>query len=221
MDDHEGAEKGGYGEVTISGDANVTAKGGTSENGNGAAIGDGASAGVDGEERADLSGMTSGTVTRLDAQSNISASHVHKWTEEGRETTADGSVERVTYSCECGTLRTVMERRTVTAEENSSEGAVVLTVTGAHAYEMYLENARYIVTADSDAATISSCLGDLADLKAQGADTLVFRTKSRETALDIDTMLSPGAEDTLFTLTHSGSSATLTVGGADHNELIH
>jgi len=34
-------------------------------------------------------------------------------------------------------------------------------------------------------------------------------------------MLSLGAEDTLFTLTHSGSSATLTVGGADHNELIH
>lgn len=221
MDDHKGAEKGGYGEVTISGDANVTAKGGTSENGNGAAIGDGASAGVDGEERADLSGMTSGTVTRLDAQSNIPADHVHEWTETSREATADGSVERVTYSCECGTLRTVMERRTVTAEENSSEGAVALTVTGAHAYEMYLENERYIVTADSDAATISSCLGNLAELKAQGADTLVFRTKSRETALDIDAMLSLGAEDTLFTLTHSGSSAILTVGGADHSELIH
>ena len=55
----------------------------------------------------------------------------------------------------------------------------------------------------------------------QGVDTLVFRTESRETALDIDTMLSLGTEDTLFTLTHSGSSATLTVGGADHSELIH
>lgn len=213
----------GTGDVTISDDADVTAKGGTSESaGSGAAIGDGGRGNyMDGEERADLSGMTSGTVTRLDAQSNISAGHVHKWTEEGREATADGSVERVTYSCECGALRTVMERRTVTAEENSSEGAVALTVTGAHAYEMYLENERYIVTADSDAATISSCLGNLAELKAQGADTLVFRTKSRETALDIDAMLSLGAEDTLFTLTHSGSSAILTVGGADHSELIH
>ena len=83
------------------------------------------------------------------------------------------------------------------------------------------ESTRYIVTADSDTATLFGCLGNLADLKAQGVDTLVFRTKSRETALDIDTMLSLGAEDTLFTLTHSGSSATLTVGGADHNELIH
>ena len=39
-------------------------------------------------------------------------------------------------------------------------------------------------------------------------------------ALDIDAMLSLGAEDTLFTLTHSGSSATLTVGGVEHNELL-
>ena len=87
-------------------------------------------------------------------------------------------------------------------------------------YEMYLENARYIVTADSDTAILSGRLGNLADLKAQGADTLVFRTKSRETALDIDAMLSLGVEDTLFALTHSGSSATLTVGGVEHNELL-
>lgn len=106
------------------------------------------------------------------------------------------------------------------AEENSSDAAIVLTVTGAHAYEMYLENARYIVTADSDTAILSGRLGNLADLKAQGADTLVFRTKSRETALDIDAMLSLGVEDTLFALTHSGSSATLTVGGVEHNELL-
>ena len=106
------------------------------------------------------------------------------------------------------------------AEENSSD-AVVLTITGAPTYEMHQESASYIVTADSDTATLFGCLGKLAELKAQGADTLVFRTKSRETALDIDAMLSLGAEDTLFTLTHSGSSATLTVGGADHSELIH
>ena len=104
--------------------------------------------------------------------------------------------------------------------EEEQNGRIVLTVIGAP-YEMHQESARYIVTADSDTATLLGCLGNLAELKAQGVDTLVFRTKSRETALDIDTMLSLGAEDTLFTLTHSGSSATLTVGGADHNELIH
>ena len=104
--------------------------------------------------------------------------------------------------------------------EEEQNGRIVLRVIDAP-YEMHQESARYIVTADSDTATLFGCLGNLAELKAQGVDTLVFRTKSRETALDIDTMLSLGVEDTLFTLTHSGSSATLTVGGADHNELIH
>ena len=104
--------------------------------------------------------------------------------------------------------------------EEEQNGRIVLRVIDAP-YEMHQESTRYIVTADSDTATLFGCLGNLADLKAQGVDTLVFRTKSRETALDIDTMLSLGAEDTLFTLTHSGSSATLTVGGADHSELIH
>ena len=124
------------------------------------------------------------------------------------------------YECSCGSTRTVYKFALPAPVEEEQNGRVVLTVEGA-AYEMHQESARYIVTADSDTATLFGCLGNLAELKAQGIDTLVFRTKSRETALDIDAMLSLGAEDTLFTLTHSGSSATLTVGGADHNELIH
>ena len=49
-----------------------------------------------------------------------------------------------------------------------------------------------------------------------------FQLKEMVNAIrNIEKALSLGAEDTLFTLTHSGSSATLTVGGADHNELIH
>ena len=129
------------------------------------------------------------------------------------------------YECSsCGSTRTEYEPAlpapAPVEEQNSRNAYAALTVEGA-AYEMHQESTRYIVTADSDTATLFGCLGNLAELKAQGADTLVFRTKSRETALDIDAMLSLGAEDTLFTLTHSGSSATLTVGGADHNELIH
>ena len=61
----------------------------------------------------------------------------------------------------------------------------------------------------------------LKELKAQGVNTLVFRTQLRETALNIDSMLSLGVDDTLFTLTHSGESAELTVGGFAHNELLH
>ena len=61
----------------------------------------------------------------------------------------------------------------------------------------------------------------LKELKAQGVNTLVFRTQLRETALNIDSMLSLGVDNTLFTLTHSGESAELTVGGFAHNELLH
>ena len=68
---------------------------------------------------------------------------------------------------------------------------------------------------------LSGCLSNLKELKAQGADTIVFRTQLRETVLNIDSMLSLGVDDTLFALTHSGESASLTIGGFEHNELIH
>ena len=106
-------------------------------------------------------------------------------------------------------------------ESNSGSSAVTLTVTGAGAYETSVADGRYIIAVPAENAVLSGCLGNLKELKAQGADTLVFRTQLRETALDIDSMLSLGVDDTLFTLTHSGESAELTVGGFAHNELLH
>lgn len=213
-----GGGKGGV-EVEIGGGAQVTAKGGPGSDGYGAgaAIGtNGEKGGKAGKEQ-DVNAIGEGTVTRVD--SNSSADHAHKWTLVSSTPAAVGQLGEKVYECSCGSTRTVYEFA-LPAPVEEQNGRVVLTVEGA-AYEMHQEAARYIVTADSDTATLLGCLGNLADLKAQGVDTLVFRTKSRETALDIDTMLSLGAEDTLFTLTHSGSSATLTVGGADHSELIH
>lgn len=214
-------------EVEIGGGAQVTAKGGkggTYNNGRtygaGAAIGTGGDkGGKDGKEQ-DVNAIGEGTVTRVD--SNLSAGHEHEWTLVSSTPAAVGQLGEKVYECSCGSTRTVYKFAlpAPAAVEEEQNGRVVLTVEGA-AYEMHQESARYIITADSDTATLFGCLGNLAELKAQGVDTLVFRTKSRETALDIDTMLSLGAEDTLFTLTHSGSSATLTVGGADHSELIH
>ena len=107
------------------------------------------------------------------------------------------------------------------AAENSSSSAVTLTVTGAGAYETSMADGRYIIAVPAETAVLSGCLGNLKELKAQGVNTLVFRTQRRETALSIDTMLSLGVDDTLFTLTHSGESAELTVGGFAHNELLH
>lgn len=106
-------------------------------------------------------------------------------------------------------------------ESNGSSSAVTLTVTGAGAYETSIAEDRYVIAVPAEAAVLSGCLSNLKELKAQGADTIVFRTQLRETVLNIDSMLSLGVDDTLFTLTHSGESAELTVGGVAHNELLH
>lgn len=211
-------------EVEIGGGAQVTAKGGPGKgyDGAGAAIGTSGDKGGKAGKELDVNTSGAGTVTRID--SKLSAGHVHEWTLVSSTPAAVGQMGEKVYECSCGSTRTEYESAlpapAPVEEQNSRNAYAALTVEGA-AYEMHQESASYIVTADSDTATLFGCLGNLAELKAQGVDTLVFRTKSRETALDIDAMLSLGAEDTLFTLTHSGSSATLTVGGADHSELIH
>lgn len=207
-------------EVEIGGGAQVTAKGGPGSHGYGAGVAIGTGGDADGKagKELDVNASGAGTVTRID--SNSSADCEHEWTLVSSTPAAVGQQGEKVYECSsCGSTRTEYEPA-LPAPVEEQNGRVVLTVEGA-VYEMHQESARYIVTADSDTATLFGSLGNLAELKAQGVDTLVFRTESRETALDIDTMLSLGAEDTLFTLTHSGSSATLTVGGADHSELIH
>ena len=125
------------------------------------------------------------------------------------------------YKCEtCGeTKRDVVPM--LVPESNSSSSAVTLTVTGAGAYETSVADGRYIIAVPAETAVLSGCLSNLKELKAQGVNTIVFRTQLRETALNIDSMLSLGVDDTLFTLTHSGESAELTVGGFAHNELLH
>ena len=211
-------------EVEIGGGAQVTAKGGKGGTfgrrtyGAGAAIGTGGDKDGKAGKEQDVNAIGEGTVTRID--SNLSAGHEHEWTLVSSTPAAVGQLGEKVYECSCGSTRTVYKFALPAPVEEEQNGRIVLRVIDAP-YEMHQEAARCIVTADSDTATLFGCLGNLAELKAQGVETLVFRTKSRETALDIDAMLSLGAEDTLFTLTHSGSSATLTVGGADHSELIH
>ena len=124
------------------------------------------------------------------------------------------------YKCEtCGeTKRDVVPM--LVPESNGGSSAVTLTVTGAGAYETSIADGRYVVAVPAETAVLSGCLSNLKELKAQGVNTLVFRTQLRETALNIDSMLSLGVDNTLFTLTHSGESAELTVGGFAHNELL-
>lgn len=212
-------------EVEIGGGAQVTAKGGPGGSddygevyGAGAAIGTSGYPDSKASKELDVNAIGAGTVTRIN--SKLTTACEHKWTLVSSTPAAVGQLGEKEYKCSCGSTRTVYEPALPAPVEEEQNGRIVLRVIDAP-YEMHQESARYIVTADSDTATLFGCLGNLAELKAQGVDTLVFRTKSRETALDIDTMLPLGTEDTIFTLTHSGSSATLTVGGADHSELIH
>ena len=126
------------------------------------------------------------------------------------------------YKCEtCGETEKREFVPMLVPESNGGSSAVTLTVTGAGAYETSIADGRYIIAVPAENAVLSGCLGNLKELKAQGVNTLVFRTQLRETALNIDSMLSLGVDDTLFTLTHSGESAELTVGGFAHNELLH
>ena len=143
-------------------------------------------------------------------------------TTPGKQTYTYTSEGYTIYKCEtCGET----EKRDVVPmlvpESNGGSSAVTLTVTGAGAYETSIADGRYVVAVPAETAVLSGCLSNLKELKAQGVNTLVFRTQLRETVLNIDSMLSLGVDDTLFTLTHSGESAELTVGGFAHNELLH
>lgn len=103
----------------------------------------------------------------------------------------------------------------------SSSAAPAYTVTGAETYETSVVDGRYIIAVPSEDAALNAVLGDLRAIKAQGADVVVFRTRSRESSLVIDEMLAMGTDVTPFVLAHNGSEARLTINGAAHNELIH
>ena len=224
--------------VTVSGSAQVTAKGGAggSSTGN---YKDGAAAGAGigtpgqywygngtqpdlaaGTEAApDTSNLTNGSVV-IEPSTPPAPDHVHNWKTTGSENVDEGLV-RTHYTCACGASKTELAAPRPAAPASGSSSAVTLTVTGAEAYETSIVDGRYTVAVPAETAVLSGCLSNLKELKAQGADTIVFRTQLRETVLNIDTMLSLGVDDTLFTLTHNGEGASLTIGGFEHNELLH
>ena len=229
--------------VTVSGSAQVTAKGGAggsevTNSGYRSAASAGAGIGTPGqlwgsnnkddpqpelaagtEAAPDTSNLTNGSVV-IEPSTPPAPDHVHNWKTTGSENVDEGLV-RTHYTCACGASKTELAAPRPAAPASGSSSAVTLTVTGAEAYETSIADGRYTVAVPAETAVLSGCLSNLKELKAQGADTIVFRTQLRETVLNIDTMLSLGVDDTLFTLTHSGESAELTVGGFAHNELLH
>lgn len=146
---------------------------------------------------------------------------VHTYTEPVK-TVAPTYTERGYTVYKCQTCDATEQRDWVPMlERESTNGAPNYTVTGAETYETSVVDGRYIIAVPSEDAALNAVLGDLRAIKAQGADVVVFRTRSRESSLVIDEMLAMGTDVTPFVLAHNGGEARLTINGAVHNELIH
>ena len=69
-------------------------------------------------------------------------------------------------------------------------------------------------------ASFRISLSTLRQLRAEGIDTITFQTILCSTTLSVDELLAMGGEDTSVVLAHNLGTARLTVGGADHSELL-
>lgn len=71
-----------------------------------------------------------------------------------------------------------------------------------------------------ETASLQGVLSDLTGLRSERIGTVVFSTERCTSTLSLSDVAALGAGDTPFTLSHSGSTATFTVGGADHSALL-
>ena len=112
-----------------------------------------------------------------------------------------------------------------TTETGSTAGETVsyapLRVVGAPAYEQTVKDGRVLIAVPAQSASLTGSLHALKELKAKGASVLVFRTQLCESTVSIDMLLAQGTDATIFTLTHTEGAASLTVGGADHTDLLN
>lgn len=71
-----------------------------------------------------------------------------------------------------------------------------------------------------ETASLQGVLSDLTGLRSENIETIVFSTERCTSTLSLSDVAALGAGDTPFTLSHSGSTATFIVGGADHSALL-
>lgn len=71
-----------------------------------------------------------------------------------------------------------------------------------------------------ETASLQGVLSDLTGLRSERIGTIVFSTERCTSTLSLSDVAALGAGDTPFTLRHSGSTATFTVGGAGHSALL-
>ena len=71
-----------------------------------------------------------------------------------------------------------------------------------------------------ETASLQGVLSDLTGLRSERIETVVFSTERCTSTLSLSDVAALGAGSTPFTLSHSGSTASFIVGGADHTALL-
>ena len=153
----------------------------------------------------------------------------HKWS-QWETVPGDSSKEyRTCEVCKEEDTRTVSDNSDTSdnSGDTISTGLQVLTQQNANILQnmeqvqlTQIDSTLYFDVAQ-DTASLRGVLLDLNQLRADKVDTIVFSTAECTSTLYTAELTAFGGDDTPFVLTHSGSTATLTIGGVQHNELIH
>ena len=228
-----GGGSNGSGDVTIEGNTEVNAAGGTGGAGIGSGAGDAkanitlegkvtivAKAGdgnvaigdINGEQ--ELNGLAPGSnVTRSDSEGNdISLPGDKVPTPSGGDTAGGGST---------GGDSTGGDSADVSVQESVFPGLVVTGKDGQRtSYTSIRGNNILSLRVGRFTASFRISLSTLRQLRAEGIDTITFQTILCSTTLSVDELLAMGGEDTPVALAHSMGTARLTVGGEDHSELL-
>ena len=243
-----GGGSNGSGDVTIEGNTEVNAAGGTGGAGIGSGAGDAkanitlegkvtivAKAGdgnvaigdINGEQ--ELNGLAPGSnVTRSDSEGNdISLPGDKVPTPSGGDTAGGGSTDGDSAGGgsaggdSAGGGSTGGDSADVSVQESVFPGLVVTGKDGQRtSYTSIRGNNILSLRVGRFTASFRISLSTLRQLRAEGIDTITFQTILCSTTLSVDELLAMGGEDTPVALAHSMGTARLTVGGEDHSELL-
>ena len=238
-----GGGSNGSGDVTIEGNTEVNAAGGTGGAGIGSGAGDAkanitlegkvtivAKAGdgnvaigdINGEQ--ELNGLAPGSnVTRSDSEGNdISLPGDKVPTPSGGDTAGGGSTDGDSAGGgSTGGDSTGGDSADVSVQESVFPGLVVTGKDGQRtSYTSIRGNNILSLRVGRFTASFRISLSTLRQLRAEGIDTITFQTILCSTTLSVDELLAMGGEDTPVALAHSMGTARLTVGGEDHSELL-
>ena len=180
--------------ITLEGKVTITATAGKDN----VAIGD-----MNGEQ--EFNGLD-GSITRCDSKGN----DITLPTDPGYPVPADTSSSgggSATLSASGGSAGASMQ-------ESVFPGLVVTDKSGQHiSYTSIRDNNVLSLRVGRFTASLRASLSTLRQLRAEGIDTITFRTVLCSTTLSVDELLAMGGEDTEVVLIHHIRSSTLTVGG--------